>query len=483
MKVCYIISTCNKYLDNRVIYQMNSFLKHVNRNDIYYLTQNMNLDLRHFGWNASDTFEDLTYKYIDFFKNMNIQDLYDWYIFIDDDTFVFHHRLIKLLENYNPNENYYIGKVLDHIKYEFCLYMSGGAGYVISSNLYKLIIDLVRREPERAFRHWCDDLCIGLYIIDISKQFKVNMVNDDRFHISKPDDIDELNYAITYHKIIELNQWLFLNKIIEKEMTVCVVLSDKNYEDKVKMTIKDLRITGRWYGTIIHINIGYNLDVEFKYTYNIKEVSFPLIDKIELLEKIGKDGFKISDKREINKINQWEKLHVFDDYFKKWSRVIFFDAGMRILEDINCLLILDYVNNILAPDDCINSNNIFRQQIIFDNQDYINIFQNDYPNYEQIYNSNYFLNCVWIYDTNILNICNKHELIKNMNKYPICKTNEMTIMNILFHFKYGLWKPFPLKLISSDKNKFLFEWSEAKHPGTTWNDYCLIKYSSTAPNL
>lgn len=94
--------------------------------------------------------------------------------------------------------------------------MSGGAGYVISSNLYKLIIDLVRRELERAFRHWCDDLCNGLYIIDISKQFKVNMVNDDRFHISKPDDIDELNYAITYHKIIELNQWLFLNKIIEK---------------------------------------------------------------------------------------------------------------------------------------------------------------------------------------------------------------------------------------------------------------------------
>lgn len=74
------------------------------------------------------------------------------------------------------------------------------------------------------------------------------------------------------------------------------------------MTIKDLMITGRWYGTIIHINIGYNLDVEFKYTYNIKEVSFPLIDKIELLERIGKYGFKISDKREINKINQWEKL-------------------------------------------------------------------------------------------------------------------------------------------------------------------------------
>ena len=483
MKVCYIISTCNKYLDNRVIYQMNSFLKHVNRNDIYYLTQNMNIEARQFGWGASDTFEDLTYKYIDFFKNMKIENLYDWYIFIDDDTFVFHNRLIKLLENYNYNENYYIGKILDHIKKDYGLYMSGGAGYVISNNLYKLIIDLVRKEPERAFRHWCDDLCIGLYIIDISNKFKVNMINDDRFHISKPDDIDELSYAITYHKIIEKNQWLFLNTISEKDMTVCVVLSDKNYEDKVKTTIKDIRITGNWHGTIIHINVGYNLDVEFKYLFNVKEISFPLIDKTELLDKIGKDGFKNSDKREINKLTQWEKFHVFDDYFKKWSRVIFFDAGMRILENINCLLIFDYVNKILAPDDCINSNNIFKQQIIFDNQNYINIFQNDYPNYEQIYNSTYFLNCFWIYDTRILNICNKYELIQSMNKYPICKTNEMTIMNILFHFKYNLWIPFPSKIILSNKEKTLFEWTESKYPGTTYNDYCLIKYSSTAPKL
>ena len=42
----------------------------------------------------SDTLEYLTYKYID------INNLYDWYIFIDDTTFVFHNRLIKLLEDY-----------------------------------------------------------------------------------------------------------------------------------------------------------------------------------------------------------------------------------------------------------------------------------------------------------------------------------------------------------------------------------------------
>jgi hypothetical protein len=463
MRVCYIISTCTKYLDNRVINQINSFLKHIPRNDIYYLTKFINENLRHFCFDLTDTLEYLTYEYID------INNLYDWYIFIDDTTFVFHNRLIKLLENYNSNENYYIGKILDNN-------ISDGICYILSNSLYNLIIKLVRDNSKGSLLYWCDDLCINLYIQNIANNNLVNIINNDKFHLLKPDNIDKLSNGLTYYNIIELNQWNFFNIILEKEMTVCVVLSDKKYENKVITTIKDLRTTGEWNGTIIHINIGYNLDVKFKSINDVQEIDFPLIDKIELLKKIGKDGFKNSDKREINKLSQWEKFHVFDNYFKKWSRVIFFDAGLRIFDDISCLLKLDYKNKIVAPDDCYKSSNIFKQQLIFDNQEYINIFQNDYPNYEQIYNSNYFLNCIWIYDTKILDICNKNELIDSMNKYPICKTNEMTIMNIIFHFKYNLWIPFPIKTISKDKIKYLFEWSEIKNSGTTINDYCLLKY-------
>ena len=474
MKICYIISTYNKYLDDKIIFQMNSFLKHINNNDIYYLIQTKNEDVKYININNSDN---NIYKYFNLFRDVKIENKYDWYIFINDDTFIFHNRLIKLLKNYNCNENYYIGKLLDEYEQDYCIYMSINAGFIISKNLYNLIINLINDDIEKAILHWTSDICIGLYINEISKNNSINSIYNNNFNDLIPNNIELLDNSISCGKIIEFNQWNFLNTISEKEMTVCVVLSDKYYKNKVMTTINDLRTVGNWKGTIIHINIGYNLDIEFKYLNNVKEIDFPLIDKTNLLEKIGKDGFKNSDKREINKLTQWEKFHVFDDYFKKWSRVIYFDAGLRIFDDIKCLLNLDYKNKIVAPDDCYNSSNIFKQQIVFDNQEYINIFQNDYSNYNKIYNSNYFLNCIWIYDTKILDICNKNELIDCMNKYPICRTNEMTIMNILFHFKYNLWNPFPIKTLTSNNQiKYLFEWCEIKNSGTTVNDYCFIKY-------
>ena len=63
-----------------------------------------------------------------------------------------------------------------------------------------------------------------------------------------------------------------------------------------------------------------------------------------------------------------------------------------------------------------------------------------------------------------------------MNKYTFCKTNEMGIMNILFHFKYKLWEPLPIK---ATNNKFLFDWCELNNSNTNWRDYCYIKYPVT----
>ena len=174
MKICYIISTCDKYLDSRVKYQMETFLKDLQSEDIYYLTSKPNIEKRQFGWNCMDDSQNITWKYIHFIYNMNISD-YDWYIFIDDDTFVFQQNLENLLKQYNQNDYYYIGKELDHIKNKFCLYMSGGAGYAISKALYaKIYIYLRNIGINEAYyflinnkEQFCDDLCIVLWINDI----------------------------------------------------------------------------------------------------------------------------------------------------------------------------------------------------------------------------------------------------------------------------------------------------------------------------
>jgi hypothetical protein len=472
---------------------MESFLKDVPQSDIYYLTSKPNTEKRQFGWNCMDDPQNITWKYIHFIYNMNIPD-YDWYIFIDDDTFVFQNRLENLLNQYNADDYYYIGKELDHIKSEFCLYMSGGAGYAISKALYaKIYAYLHNIGINEAYyflinlkEQFCDDLCIGLWIREIEKRhaIKVNQLNHDGFHIQAHKSDAEIADAITFHKVTTLEQYVFyqsFNKYeilipVKKVDTTFALVADIAYLKKAKRTIIDLRSKGNWQGPIVLVSIDFDLNTNFKDFYNITEVKFPQIDKRALLEKIGPNGFSNSDKRELTKTNQWEKLHVFDDYFKTWQRVVFLDAGLRILDDVSHLLSLDYKNKILAPmDGKISEYNWFKTQLSYDNQDYIQSLVRQFG--DSILTSNFMLNCIWIYDTSILDLCDKKQLIEAMNSYPFCKTNEMGIMNLLFHFKYHLWEPFPIKAASN--GKYLFDWCELNNPDTNWKNYCYIKYPVT----
>lgn len=259
------------------------------------------------------------------------------------------------------------------------------------------------------------------------------------------------------------------------ENTAFVLITDKLYFNKAIITITDLRTVGCWNNDIVLITIDFDLDENIKTQYQLIDVKFPQIDKSNLLKKIGPNGFSNSDKRELNKLNQWEKLHVFDNYFSKWKRIVYLDAGLRVLDDVKYVLELNYKNSILAPNDAspnFNPDQIFKYQISYDNNDTVELLKQDFG--DDIFNKHHMLNCMWVYDTNILKVCNKNQLIEAMNKYTLCKTNEMGIMNLLFRFKYNLWSEFPLK---ASNGKYLFEWCELNHSHhTTWRDYCFIKY-------
>lgn len=260
------------------------------------------------------------------------------------------------------------------------------------------------------------------------------------------------------------------------DKTTFVLVSDRQYFYKATVTINDLRTVGKWSGDIVLITVDFNLDEQYKIENNIIEQQFSCIDKTNLLQKIGPNGFENSDKREINKLNQWEKFHVFDHYFLNWDRVVFLDAGLRVLDDVKYILELDYKNKILAPIDgkqlITRPNDIFKYQLDHNNADIINLIKNDFG--EEIFEANFMLNCMWIYDTSILNICNKEQLIEAMNKYTVCRTNEMGIMNLLFHFKHKLWEKFPA---TNSNGKYLFEWCELNNNfHTTWQNYCFLKY-------
>ena len=267
------------------------------------------------------------------------------------------------------------------------------------------------------------------------------------------------------------------DNLLENELhsTVFTLITDANYYDKAKRTIIDLRSKGRWSGDIVLITIDFELNTNFKDFYNITEVKFPQIDKTILSSKIGQNGFSNSDKREIHKLNQWEKLHIFDNYFMRWRRVVFLDAGLRVLEDVIYLLELDYKGKLLAPKDGkLYNHQDFDCQLSYDRPELIVAFTDEFGC--DVLNSSYMLNCIWIYDTCILKICDKNQLIEAMNKYTFCRTNEMGIMNIMFHFKYHLWERLPIK---ATNGKILFDWCELNNPGTNWREYCYIKYPLT----
>ena len=148
----------------------------------------------------------------------------------------------------------------------------------------------------------------------------------------------------------------------------------------------------------------------------------------------------------------------------------------RVLDDVKYLLELEYKDRILAPKDgkLYDDTSCFKCQLSCDNPDLVANLRSEFG--DQILTSNYMLNCMWIYDTNLLRICDKAQLIEAMNKYPLCKTNEMGIMNIMLHFKYKLWERLPIKAANG---KILFDWCELNNPNTKWSDYCYIKYPVT----
>lgn len=310
--------------------------------------------------------------------------------------------------------------------------------------------------------------------------------NDRRYHICSKKIkslgwTQQVNFEDELRKLVmtststntNTNTDIAPNTVNDKE-SVFVLVSDKKYEQKMEKTICELRQNGKWEGDIVVVTIGYKISEEIKNKYNIIEKIFPQIDKRNLIQKIGK-GFQNSDKRELNKLTQWEKFQVFDTYFMKWKRVVYLDAGISVCDSVKYLLELDYKGKFLCGSDIgmYRKKKIFIDQIDHNNKDIVKKILDEFGD---ILESHYFLNCMWVYDTDILNIFNKQELIDTMNKYPICRTNEMGIMNLIINFKHKLWSDFPSKVHTG---KFLFDWCEFNNPGTTWKDYCFIKYRST----
>jgi hypothetical protein len=254
--------------------------------------------------------------------------------------------------------------------------------------------------------------------------------------------------------------------------TVFVTLCDEPYFHKAMQTIKDIRGVGEWTGDLVLITVGFSIPEEAK-KFSVIPVSFPGIPTESLLAHFRANPFSVPtcDGREFKKCTQWEKLHVFDSFFCKWERVVFMDAGLRLLDGVGNFLSLEWRGKFLAPDDTWNDpSKTFRCQIeMSKNEKYIEDLSSKYDFLDQ----KYFLNCIFIFDTSLLTNTSKEEMIVIMNTFPIWRTNEMGVMNIFFTFHLKVWTPFPT---FAKNGKYLFDWCEYNRPNTSWYEYCALKY-------
>lgn len=217
MRVCYIVLTCEKYVTTRREWQLATMFKHFPKEDIYYLGHMMDVDRRIFSWGAGDEYDKLPYKFLYFFKNMLLD--YDWYVFIDDDTFVFHDRLVSFLNDKDSLERICIGKQLDHIKDSpWGLYMSGGAGTVLSRGLYRKLCEFIQVIPNPAglVFHWCADICLGLWMRLISDVQKIDHpgFHTDMHLVSN----GSLEHAVTFHHLKQWDDFLFYDLIYREKI-------------------------------------------------------------------------------------------------------------------------------------------------------------------------------------------------------------------------------------------------------------------------
>jgi hypothetical protein len=91
-----------------------------------------------------------------------------------------------------------------------------------------------------------------------------------------------------------------------------------------------------------------------------------------------------------------------------------------------------------------------------------------------VINRRYFLNSFWIHDTDLVDGRTLPDLLRLMDRFPICRTNDMGIMNIYFAFMRNIWRPLE---VERRNGLPLIDWTE--RDGRTWRDYIGLKYART----
>lgn len=221
-EILFVVLTCDEYIKNRVESIKNSWGKDVS---VVYLTDTQTDDPKIIGYNTPKDYDGIQDKYYEFFINYDFSK-YNFYFFLDDDTFV-NLKNLKNLSLPEPNNDFCIGREL-HLNKDGkdkwgnftgypmgklknngselpLIYPSGGSGFIISkSGVLKIQNYLKNIKDERPISGH-SDVSIGFWI----RGNNIKFISSDKFWWDTPNNLlsnkwesftNELD-AITFHYV------------------------------------------------------------------------------------------------------------------------------------------------------------------------------------------------------------------------------------------------------------------------------------------
>jgi hypothetical protein len=217
IKICYIILTCKKNLQTKVKWQKETCFRNTDPEHCYFLScesEGRNI----YGWNTADDYASCIDKYIQFFQNMDLD--YDWYMFIDDDTFVFPKRIEQYLPTLDKSEPIYFGFRWSHI--EGLRYMSGGAGFFLTKQTYTMLREFLKIKEHTLLRSKQQpingDVTVGVWIREInrSNNYKIKLFADSNYlRINHHENNTDIFKCLTFHYVNEMSTFMKYNKYLE----------------------------------------------------------------------------------------------------------------------------------------------------------------------------------------------------------------------------------------------------------------------------
>jgi hypothetical protein len=210
MKILISIISTQKYLESRINIIKDTWLQDTEN---YVIISDYNdTSLNTVKVTEDTTYESNVIKNFESFKHFynNYSD-FDWFLNLDDDTFLNYKNLKSLINSLSVEDIFMLGRINygtlpDDLSLNYC---SGGAGYLFNRKTLEILKDIDMTYNKSRFA----DANVGFYCRDNN----IPIIDNDLFHQREPSyygsDENKIKKSITFHYIFN-DEFYKLYKII-----------------------------------------------------------------------------------------------------------------------------------------------------------------------------------------------------------------------------------------------------------------------------